>query len=894
MKLYEEIKNVLVMRPNERCEIPEYILENLNLHIELRPYQKEALQYYLFSRKNPELQMHLMFEMATGSGKTLMMAALMLECFKRGYENFVFFVHSSAILEKTKQNFSNPQSSKYLFAPDIVIDAQNIAINVCKNFNESKAGQINIYFDTIQGLFSLLNRERENAFTIADFKGKKLVVIADEAHHLNAQTKKKQSQKDQQDMQSWEGVSQEIFKAHSENMLFEFSATLPREKSVQEKYEDKIIYEYTLKDFRHEGYSKEINLIKYEGAQREKRILGALVCSLYRQEIAGLHKIALKPVVLFKSRTIKESNENQELFFKMLDELDVGELEKFFGGVLEGFGVLYEAKKFFQQRSLEQVLRDLKREFQAHFIININDTTELETNQILINTLEDGGNKIRAIFAVDKLNEGWDVLNLFDIVRLTEGAINDTPKEAQLIGRGARYFPFEAGGEYRGIGERYKRKFDTLSVPLRALEILCYHAEGENAVIHRLRAELKQMGLIDDDREYIELKLKEEFKASKIYREGYFAANKVSTIKNAIKNAHSENPCVGGYFDLKALKEAIDIFKSPLQVRLVNSSYIQEIKVLDEDMEQKEELEGLDDRQNRDFKELCGSVILKAMDKSGEFFTFENLKQVFDGIKGRGEFIEKYFAPIKLELDKRQTHISPQTRLEIALFVCEAFKNQIQAKIQTLSIQDWYLIPLKFLGDKVITRAKKQNTQDGKNGKNSKEEQGSAIDVTKFQWFAFKNFVGTSEEMRFVEVISGYATKLDEKYTQWFLIRNERNPEMAVYVDESDKNSSDPLKRNDIRRFEPDFYFLGCPKDDDGIEILQCLIEPKGKGFVEKDEWKEKFLKRLLSTPVIVENNEKKFKFSRVKVIGLPFFTESDTNKFNEALEESLLSQAKS
>lgn len=34
--------------------------------------------------------------------------------------------------------------------------------------------------------------------------------------------------------------------------------------------------------------------------------------------------------------------------------------------------------------------------------------------------LEDENNPIRAVFAVQKLNEGWDVLNLFDIVRLYE------------------------------------------------------------------------------------------------------------------------------------------------------------------------------------------------------------------------------------------------------------------------------------------------------------------------------------------------------------------------------------------------------------------------------------------------------------------------------------------
>ena len=35
-----------------------------------------------------------------------------------------------------------------------------------------------------------------------------------------------------------------------------------------------------------------------------------------------------------------------------------------------------------------------------------------------MNTLEDQNNETRVVFVVDKLNEGWDVLNLFDIVRL--------------------------------------------------------------------------------------------------------------------------------------------------------------------------------------------------------------------------------------------------------------------------------------------------------------------------------------------------------------------------------------------------------------------------------------------------------------------------------------------
>ena len=66
-----------------------------------------------------------------------------------------------------------------------------------------------------------------------------------------------------------------------------------------------------------------------------------------------------------------------------------------------------------------------------------------------LNTLENPENEIRAIFAVDMLNEGWDVLNLFDIVRLydtRDGKVtkngfvagSTTNAEKQLIGRGAR------------------------------------------------------------------------------------------------------------------------------------------------------------------------------------------------------------------------------------------------------------------------------------------------------------------------------------------------------------------------------------------------------------------------------------------------------------------------
>jgi len=73
-----------------------------------------------------------------------------------------------------------------------------------------------------------------------------------------------------------------------------------------------------------------------------------------------------------------------------------------------------------------------------------------------LNALEDRNNEIRVIFAVDKLNEGWDVLNLFDIVRLydtRDGKDNKVGKttmaEAQLIGRGGAVLSVHSPGSAR-------------------------------------------------------------------------------------------------------------------------------------------------------------------------------------------------------------------------------------------------------------------------------------------------------------------------------------------------------------------------------------------------------------------------------------------------------------
>ena len=74
--LYQELESAKKYAPIPN--IPEYISSNLSSNIILREYQKDAIQNTLLYLHNENLsknkQTHLLYHMATGSGKTVIMA----------------------------------------------------------------------------------------------------------------------------------------------------------------------------------------------------------------------------------------------------------------------------------------------------------------------------------------------------------------------------------------------------------------------------------------------------------------------------------------------------------------------------------------------------------------------------------------------------------------------------------------------------------------------------------------------------------------------------------------------------------------------------------------------------------------------------------------------------
>ncbi|MCY4446425.1 MAG: DEAD/DEAH box helicase family protein, partial [Rhodobacteraceae bacterium] len=221
--------DILVDENKLDLNIPTDITGNLATFISLRPYQTNALarfQYHM-GKNNPNP--HLLFHMATGSGKTVLMAALILNLYSRGYRNFMFFVNSTQIIEKTKENFLNQSSTKFLFSPQITINRKPVEIRSVETFDAVNPEAINIHFTSIQRLHTRMHNPQENAVTLEDFQNRKIVMISDEAHHLNTETKNKLTNAEKIAKKSWEGTVTKIFSQNSENILLEFTATADME-----------------------------------------------------------------------------------------------------------------------------------------------------------------------------------------------------------------------------------------------------------------------------------------------------------------------------------------------------------------------------------------------------------------------------------------------------------------------------------------------------------------------------------------------------------------------------------------------------------------------------------------------------------------------------------------
>src|SRR5690554_6101598 len=837
--LHEIFNNPFARKALAQVPIPNGISDNLKYSI--RPYQEEAFKRYLYTEQEdfdekPKKPLHLLYNMATGSGKTMVMAGLILHLYEQGYRNFLFFVNSNNIIQKTKENFLNPQASKYLFTDKIVIDGKEVLIKEIDNFDEADDRNINIKFVSIQMLTSgLLLNVRENGLSFEDFEDRKLVLIGDEAHHNNADV--------------WGDLVERIHQMNFENILLEFTATLDYEsQKIVEKYQDKVIYKYDLSQFRLDKYSKEINLIRSLYDEQE-RIIQALVLNLYRQELATSHNINLKPVILFKAkRTIKESEQNKENFHRLIEDFSVRMIEKIKN--TSTVSIVQKAFDFFQSKGIsdQQIVQRIQNNFKEENCLSANNDKEAEQNQILLNTLEDENNPIRAVFAVQKLNEGWDVLNLFDIVRLYEGRDSKgnkpgktTLSEAQLIGRGARYFPFalEVGQD------KYTRKYDDdISNDLKVLEELYYHTKEDSRYISELKKALVDSGIYEDEDNMVvkQLQLKLEYKNSEHYQKEYVFFN-----KKVPK-------------DFETIKSFADLGVKGTDYRHTLSSGVGRVSSAFFELENPVSNEEVIKGKDIPLSEIPPHITRFALSQH-PFFYFNNLQRYFPHLSSLNEFIQSddYLGALKITLKgtpQRLKIITHFDYLQAINGLLQTIETEIKGNSTDYEGSEFIKKPIhQVFKDKEIRVRKYDEREDGQESLLANEP-----------WYAYNANYGTSEEKSFIELFARKFESLQQKYENIYILRNER--ELAIY---------DKLGR----RFEPDFL-LFCKQKEESI-TYQVFIEPKGKHLIAHDQWKAEFLNEIAENKAVFEIHSDKYLLTAV-----PFYNYENENEFNSKLKEVL------
>ena len=829
-------------------EIPAYLKDNLNPAFELRPYQEEAFArfFHCFTKGFPgqEKPLHLLFNMATGSGKTLIMAGLILYLYEQGYRNFLFFVNSTNIIEKTKHNFLNPLSSKYLFNETIHFGDKHVAVTPVVNFEGVNENDINICFTTIQKLHTDLTTERENALTYEDFRDKQIVLLADEAHHINTSTKSGREL-----FESWEKTVERIFRQRTNNLLLEFTATLDyRHESLVDKYRNKVLYRYDLRQFRNHRYSKEVHIVQANLDEKD-RIIQVLILNQYKQEVAAKHRINLKPVILFKAQNrIAESKENKARFHKIIQNLSEEDIRRMRDR--SDLPLVRSAFTFYHENHItpNQLAVRLRREFAENRCISVNAEKEKENQQILLNTLEDNDNRIRAIFAVQKLNEGWDVLNLFDIVRSynTRDAKGGKPgkttiSEAQLIGRGARYFPFVTDDN----PDRYRRKFDkNLTAELRVLEELHYHSMSNSPYISELKTALIEEGMSDERTVNKPLKLKNSFKKTVFYERGLIYVNErvknryeyvrsFSDIGVSLKNYHHSHPTGS------SVSEAI----------------------LDSDVGVKQIIEA--DQKDVPLEKIPVQIIRKAIARN-PFFTFQSLKTCFPRLHSIRQFIEadEYLGGLSITFQDDDLYtLSNRTCLDAVTGLLNQLASELRKNITEYRGSETF----KPNQINTVFTDKTLKLVEG-----SERADGDKQFIVNKEWYVFNANYGTSEEKAFVRMLDAKMDTLKEKYDGIYLVRNERHFKIYNF--------------HDGQAFEPDFVLLLREKSGDML-TYQLFIEPKGKHLQEHEKWKEDFLKQIKETSF---GKLLQFETRKYRLVGVPFYNNADENQFWATLESAL------
>lgn len=490
------------------------------LKFALRPYQIEALStFQLFwkdgfdsrSLKQKTVQQgkdddekvvewhKVGFEMATGSGKTLLMGAAILDLYHRGFRDFLILTPNTILFDKTIENFT-PRAVKSIFG-----DGWNLTYNLVtgnsyrdKTCNYEEGRDISFYVfnmqkfydkavsanqkdgeDTMKGvpyvsrpLEESLWRDKggNNTISFVEFlRERRPVIISDEAHHYQ-QKKTKEA----------------IFELLP-RIVLEFTAT-SLEKGGSESFGQDNLYKYPMQRYIGEGYGKRIFAVgcgtsdekisdEVTDSDKQKLIWGMLIHLLKTESLAAANAPVKKAMLLTKARTIKHADAIDS-YLKNWPDSASSELDDVLEQVnREGTDIAKIVRKNIPKNKSELV-KKLSRVAKSVFTIHSENKSEEEV-WTDYQSLDD--NNAEVVNQVRIFTEGVDYDNFYTIVVLGDTVEKVGLAAAQLIGRGLRLY-------------KEKREFDILGDELKEqseiLHVICERGRRFDQIVEEIRQKL--------------------------------------------------------------------------------------------------------------------------------------------------------------------------------------------------------------------------------------------------------------------------------------------------------------------------------------------------------------------------------------------------------------------
>ena len=513
------------------------------LKFALRPYQVEALSaFQLFWKdgfdskslkkkavregKDDEgrvVQWHKVgFEMATGSGKTLLMGATILDLYHKGFKDFLILTPNTILFDKTIENFT-PRAVKSIFG-----DGWNLTHNLItgnsyrdKTCNYEEERDISFYVfnmqkfydkaassgqkdgeDTMKGtpyvrrpLEDSLWRDKSGVHTISfmEFlRNKKLVVVTDEAHHFQREATRKQ-------------IIEEVLPS----VVLEFTAT-SLEKGGSESFGQDNLYKYPMQRYINEGYGKRIFAVgcgtSYEmtpdevtDSDKQKLVWGMLIHLLKCESLSAVNAPIKKAMLLTRTRSIKHADA-VDAYLKNWPDSVSGELDYVLEQVnREGTDIAKIVRQYTPKNKTE-LIKKLSRVAKSVFTIHSENKSDEET-WTEYQTLDD--NKAEIVNQVRIFTEGVDYDNFYTIVVLGDTVEKVGFAAAQLIGRGLRLY-------------KEKREFDILGNDLKEqseiLHVICERGRRFDQIVEEIRKKLELSSAS------IEIPTEEEERVNKVNR----------------------------------------------------------------------------------------------------------------------------------------------------------------------------------------------------------------------------------------------------------------------------------------------------------------------------------------------------------------------------------------